>query len=291
MSDDPSSTGSQPRSWLERISQALSGEPRNRDDLIEELRAAKDNGLLDNNTLTMLEGTLSMLDKLVMDVMVPRAKMVALSIDCDVPAALKLVVESGHSRFPLFGESLDDIQGILLAKDLLKCFAAPELPCSLAALKRPVSLVPETKRLDLLLTDFRSKRQHMAIVVDEYGGTAGLVTIEDVLEEIVGEIDDEHDAEDRIEAPIQQAPDGSWQVQALASINDFNRHFGTQFSDAESDTIGGLVMHSIGHLPETGASIELTGWRFEVARADSRRVHVLRVRPPEIQAGWPGAAG
>jgi magnesium and cobalt transporter len=287
MSDDPSSP---PRGWLERISQALSGEPRTREELIAELHAAKNNGLLDAETLAMLEGAISVKDKLAMDVMVPRARMVAIPIDASLPQALKIVTESGHSRFPLYGESLDEIQGILLAKDLLKCFEKPELPCSISGLKRSVTLIPDTKRLNILLRDFRASRSHMAVVVDEYGGTAGLVTIEDVLEEIVGEIDDEHDAEDKAEHSIQQLDERCWSVQALTPIAAFNAHFGTRFSDDESDTIGGYVLHALGHLPEQGASIELDAWRFEVARADSRRVHLFKVQEPPQEAGWPEAA-
>lgn len=276
--DYPSTHGSAPRSWLERLSQALSGEPRNREELVDELRAAKDKGLFDAETLAMLEGALSVGDRQVRDVMVPRARMVTIPIEASFEDMLKIVVESGHSRFPLHGEDLDDIRGVLLAKDLLKCVSARSLPCDAQTLRRPVVLVPESKRLNVLLRDFKSNRQHMAMVVDEYGGVAGLVTIEDVLEEIVGEIDDEHDAEDKPEALILAAPEGNWTVQALTPIGEFNAHFGTTFSDEDSDTVGGLVTQAIGHLPESGDQVDLGGWNFEVARADSRRVHTLKVR-------------
>ena len=276
--DYPSTHGSAPRSWLERLSQALSGEPRNREELVDELRSAKDKGLLDAETLAMLEGALSVAEKQVRDVMVPRARMVAIPIEASFDDMLRIIVESGHSRFPLHGEDLDDIRGILLAKDLLKCVAAKTLPCNAESLRRPVVLVPESKRLNVLLRDFKSNRQHMALVVDEYGGVAGLVTIEDVLEEIVGEIDDEHDAEDKPETLIQPSPEGSWMVQALTPIAEFNTHFGTEFSDDDSDTVGGLVTQAMGHLPESGDQVDLGGWSFEVARADNRRVHTLKVR-------------
>lgn len=282
MSEDyPSTSGSAPKGWLGRLSQALSGEPRNREELIDELRAARDKGLLDSETLAMLEGAMGVADKHARDVMVPRAQMVSIPIDATFEQMLQIVVQSGHSRFPLHGEDQDDIHGILLAKDLLKCVAAGNLPCDAQALRRPVVLVPESKRLNVLLRDFKANRQHMAMVVDEYGGVAGLVTIEDVLEEIVGEIDDEHDAEDLPAELIQPLPDGAWVVQALTPIEDFNDHFGTRFSDEDSDTVGGLVTQTLGHLPEQGDRVEVEGWTFEVSQADSRRVHVLNVRVPE----------
>ena len=282
MSEDyPSTSGSAPKGWLERLSQALSGEPRNREELIEELRSAKRKGLLDSETLAMLEGAMSVADKHARDIMVPRAQMVSIPIDASFADMLQIVVESGHSRFPLHGEDQDDIHGILLAKDLLKCVAAQNLPCDARTLRRPVVLVPESKRLNVLLRDFKANRQHMAMVVDEYGGIAGLVTIEDVLEEIVGEINDEHDAEDKPESLIQPLSEGTWTVQALTPIDEFNEHFGTRFSDDDSDTVGGLVTQSLGHLPEQGDSVELDGWKFEVSQADNRRVHLLNVRVAE----------
>jgi magnesium and cobalt transporter len=278
MSEDyPSTSGSAPKGWLERLSQALSGEPRNREELIEELRAAKQKGLLDSETLAMLEGAMSVAYKHARDIMVPRAKMVSIPISATFDDMLQIVVESGHSRYPLHGEDQDDIHGILLAKDLLKCVAARNLPCDARSLRRPVVLVPESKRLNILLRDFKANRQHMAVVVDEYGGVAGLVTIEDVLEEIVGEIDDEHDAEDRPIISIQSIADGVWTVEALTPILEFNQHFATRFSDEDSDTVGGLVTQALGHLPEQGDSIELDGWKFEVSQADNRRVHQLHV--------------
>jgi magnesium and cobalt transporter len=282
MSEDyPSTSGSAPKSWLERLSQALSGEPRNREELVDELRAAKEKGLLDTETLAMIEGAMSVAEKHARDIMVPRARMVSIPVSASFEEMLSIVVESGHSRFPLHGEDQDDIHGILLAKDLLKCVAAKTVPCDAQSLRRPVVLVPESKRLNVLLRDFKANRQHMAMVVDEYGGVAGLVTIEDVLEEIVGEIDDEHDAEDRPETLIQPESEGVWAVQALTPIDEFNLHFGTRFSDEDSDTVGGLVTQTLGHLPEQGDRIELDGWAFEVTAADNRRVHLLTVRNAE----------
>ena len=277
--DDPSTSGAAPRSWLDRLSHALSGEPQNRADLMQELKSAMKKGLLDADTLRMVEGALTVSDKQVADVMVPRARMVMLDADAALADNLQTVIESGHSRFPVHGDSTDEILGILLAKDLLRCLARPGQPCELRKLLRPAQLIPESKRLNLLLKDFRSNRNHMAVVVDEFGGVAGLVTIEDVLEEIVGEIDDELDAEDKPEVYIQPQPDGAWSVRALTPLEDFNEHFHTRLESEDVDTVGGLVTQELGHLPERGESIEIGGFTFEVAKADDRRLHLLRVRP------------
>ncbi len=280
MNDDiPSTSGSAPRSWLERLGQAFAGEPRNREDLIEELRHARENGLVDGDTLVMLEGALSVSDKQVADVMVPRAQVVWISIDASLQEVLRVVTTSGHSRFPVHGENEDDVLGLLLAKDLLRHFANGAEHFELRRILRPLTLIPESKKLNLLLKEFRVARTHMAVVVDEYGGVAGLITIEDVLEEIVGEIDDEHDAEDKPEVQILAQGDGLYLVQALTPIDDFNLHFRTRLESETSDTIGGLVVEELGHLPELGDSVEIAGLMFEVAKADARRVHQLRVRP------------
>ncbi|HET7845155.1 MAG TPA: CBS domain-containing protein, partial [Xanthomonadales bacterium] len=193
MSEDSSTAGSASRSWFDRLSQAFSGEPRNREELLEELRAAQANGLMSFDTLAMIEGAIGVTDKQVSDVMVPRAQMVTVPTTATLAETMRIVTESGHSRFPVTGEDRDEVVGILLAKDLLRCYADGAPPCDVRTLVRKPVLVPETKRLNVLLKDFRSGRNHMAIVVDEYGGVSGLVTIEDVLEEIVGDIDDEHD--------------------------------------------------------------------------------------------------
>ncbi len=274
MNDEPpSSSAPQARSWLDRLGQMLSGEPRNREELLEELRNAKDNGLLSAETLTMIEGAIGVTEKQVSDVMVPRAQMVSVPVDGTLADLLEIVLESGHSRFPVTGEDRDEIIGTLLAKDLLRCLAQPERPCDIRSLIRPVRLIPESKRLNVLLREFRSSRHHLAVVVDEYGGVAGLVTIEDVLEEIVGDIDDEHDDESNPDAAIRLLPDGRHNVSALTPIADFNSAFGSDFSDDEYDTIGGLVTARFGHLPEAGEDIALGRFRFQVAKADARRVH------------------
>jgi magnesium and cobalt transporter len=255
----------------------LSGEPRNRDELLEELRQAQANGLISHDTLAMIEGAVTVSDKQVSNVMVQRSQMVTLPIDATLDAILRIVTESGHSRFPVTAENRDEIVGILLAKDLLKCYAEGAPPCSLVSLIRPAVLIAESKRLNVLLKEFRASRNHMAIVIDEYGGVAGLVTIEDVLEEIVGDIDDEHD-EDETSNLIQSHSDGRYLVHALTPIADFNDRFGTGFSDDEFDTVGGLVTASFGHLPQPGEETELAGLQFKVTKADDRRVHQFAVR-------------
>jgi magnesium and cobalt transporter len=278
MNEDHSSGGSAPRSWLGRLGQALSGEPRNRDELLEELRGAQANGLVSADTLAMIEGAIAVADKQVSDVMVPRSQMVCVPVDEPLAEALRIVVESGHSRFPVTGEDRDEIVGILLAKDLLRCFAQGDSDTPLSSLIRRTSMIPESKRLNELLKEFRSGRQHMAIVVDEFGGVAGLVTIEDVLEEIVGDISDEHD-DDETSGLIQREPSGRWLVSALTPVADFNDALGSRFEDDEFDTVGGLVTAAFGHLPRVGEQVEIDGLRFTVTRADKRRLLQLGVDP------------
>ena len=245
----------------------FSGEPRNRDELIEELRTARANGLLANDTLTMLEGAIKVTELSVDDVMVPRAQIVMLPGDASVHDILPIVVESGHSRFPVHGEQD--------AEDLLKYFGNGT-DSNIRGLLRPAVLIPESMRLNVLLAEFRLSRNHMALVVDEYGGVAGLITIEDVLEQIVGEIDDEHDDE---EDPVLMSTlvGGGFAVSALTEIADFNEEIGTSFSDEEFDTIGGMVTSEFGHLPEVGETIDVAGYRFHVTEADDRRVQQFRV--------------
>ena len=265
------------RSWLDRISSALSGEPTTREDLVELLRDVQADGLIAADTLRMMEGAIAVSDMTVADVMVPRAQMVALPADAKFLDLMKDVVESGHSRFPVHGEDKDEILGILLAKDLLRGVVADNGPGTVRELLRPAVLIPESKKLNVLLREFRQSRNHMAIVIDEYGGVAGLVTIEDVLEEIVGEIDDEHDDAEDPDALIAAQSDGQFIVDALTPIADFNERFGADFDDDEYDTIGGLVTAAIGHLPEAGEELTLGRFGFRVARADSRRLHALHV--------------
>ena len=277
MSEDSPSSPPERRSWLERLSLAFSGEPQTREDLVEILRDARANGLVTPDTLKMLEGALSVSEQQVGDIMVPRSQMVSLPLAAKFLDLMKMVVESGHSRFPVHGDDRDEILGILLAKDLLRGMVADGGPSTVRELLRPAVLIPESKRLNVLLKEFRLSRNHMAIVVDEYGGVAGLVTIEDVLEQIVGEIDDEHDDAEDPNALIAAQADGQYLVDALTPISDFNARFGADFDDDEYDTIGGLITAAIGHLPEAGEELTLGRFGFRVARADARRLHTLHV--------------
>jgi len=273
MNDDyPSSSGSGV-SWLDKLSKAFSSDPRNREDLKIILHSAAESGILDLESLTMLEGALSVSEMQVRDVMVPRSQMVVINHDADLEDCLPLIVESGHSRFPVIREDKDEVEGILLAKDLLHHFLNGRSAFELSRVCRPASVIPESKRLNMLLRDFRAGRNHMAIVVDEYGGVSGLVTIEDVLEEIVGEIDDEHDVEDV--ANIVKLPQGRFRVQPLTPIEEFNEVFECELSDEYFDTVGGLVLAEFGRLPEVGESIAILNYHFDVVAADKRRLHML----------------
>lgn len=269
---DSSSAAS--RGWLERLGRAFGSEPRNREDLIEMLRDMAGQGLIESDTLAMLEGALEVDELQVRDVMVPRSHMVVIPAGATLEELLPIIIESGHSRFPVVGEDRDEIKGILLAKDLLKLVANGS-DIKLTDLLRAPVIIPESKRLNVLLREFRISKNHMAIVVDEYGGVSGLVTIEDVLEEIVGDIDDEHDAE--AVQDIQRLDDGKYLVQALTAIDDFNDAFGTEFNDDEYDTIGGLVVAEFGRLPEAGESVDIGEWNFVVTSADDRRLHAMEV--------------
>lgn len=264
------------RSWFERLSQALQGEPQDRDQLVDVLRDAEQRELLDTEALSMIEGVLQVAEMQVRDVMIPRAQVVEVERDSPPEEFVQTIIASGHSRFPVTGESRDEIVGILLAKDVLTYFAKDDgRAFSIRDVMRPVVFIPESKRLNVLLREFRGSRNHMAVVVDEYGGVAGLVTIEDVLEQIVGEIDDEHDTEE--ERYIKRLSNGEFTVKALTPIEDFNEYFQTKFSDAEFDTIGGLVVSGFGYLPKRGETHRLGPANFKVLRADNRRVHLLRV--------------
>ena len=279
MSKDLNATGR----WLKRITQSLSGEPQDREELMQLLREAAERGLVDGDALTMLEGVLEVADLQVRDIMVPRVQMVFIRRDEPPERILPAVIESGHSRFPVMDEDRDDIVGILLAKDLLRYYAGEE-EFNVRQMLRPAVFVPESKRLNVLLHEFRKNRNHMAIVVDEYGGVAGLVTIEDVLEQIVGEIEDEYDF-DELEDNVLREKGGRWRVKASTEISDFNQVFGTAFSDEEYDTIGGHVIHRFGRLPKRGETIAIDGLKLTVLRADSRRLYMLQVeRVPEAAA-------
>lgn len=285
MSNGNGSGDSATPSWWIRLGQVLSGEPRDRAEFVEFLRDAEDRNLFDAEALSIMEGALQVGEIQVRDIMVPRAQMVVVEVDAAPEQLVGVAVESGHSRFPVVGDSRDDVRGILLAKDLLAFLAATgeSGQFDIEDTMRPVVFIPESKRLNMLLREFRANRNHMAIVVDEYEGVAGLVTIEDVLEQIVGEIDDEHDVDE--DDGIRALGDGEHVVKALTPIDEFNEHFGTAFSDAEFDTVGGLVVKAFGHFPKRGETCRIDGVNVEVLRADRRRVHLLRVNLAAEVAG------
>lgn len=263
-------------SWLRRLAEAISGEPRSLEQLAEVLGDARERGLIDADVLQMLEAVLQVSEIQVRDIMVPRSQMVVISRDEPVEKILPVVIESGHSRFPVVGEDRDEVQGILLAKDLLRVFVEDQADdFDIKECLRPAVFIPESKRLNVLLKEFRVTHNHMAIVVDEYGGVAGLLTIEDVLEQIVGDIGDEYDIDEG--EGIRKEADRSWTVPALTRIEDFNQAFSTRFSDEEFDTIGGLVLHELGRMPRRGEAVHIGGLEIKVTRADRRRVETLRV--------------
>ncbi len=273
--DPPSSN------WLERLTNLFDADPKDRKSLINILRDAETRSLINSDALGMLEGVLQVSEMQVRDVMVPRPKMVVVERDESIKTILKIVVTSTHSRLPVLGENRDDIVGILLAKDLLQLFYQSQLndeaePFSIRESLRPAVIVPESKRLDVLLKEFRQKRNHMALVVDEYGTVSGLVTIEDVLEQIVGEIEDETDIDDG-EDNINQIEKNEYNIKAFTDIEDFDAFFGSQFQHQDIETIGGLVMQAFGHLPSRGESVDIEAFRFTVLHADKRRIRQLKV--------------
>ena len=261
-------------SLLERISHWLMREPEDREQLIELLHGAYENNLMDADALAMIEGVLQVSEMRVGEIMIPRAQMDVIDINDAPEAFIPFVIETAHSRFPVIDKDKDDVIGILLAKDLLRHYA--ESDSDIRGMLRPAVFIPESKRLNVLLKEFRSNRNHIAIVVDEYGGVAGLVTIEDVLEQIVGDIEDEYDF-DETEDNIIRERDGVFRVKAGTEIGDFNQMLHAHFSDEEFDTVGGLVVSRFGHLPKRGESVKFDGFQFSVLRADSRRLHAVRV--------------
>jgi magnesium and cobalt transporter len=279
MNDKPPSTsGPGTPGLVARIKRAITGEPWSRDEIQTFIQSEVE---LDAEEKSMLSGVLEVSETQVRDVMVPRSQMVVIDIEEEFDDILAMIVESGHSRFPVIGEDRDEILGILLAKDLLRYFGSDQAKdLTIRKLLRPAAVIPESKRLNALLKEFRASHNHMAIVVDEYGGVAGLLTIEDVLEEIVGNIDDEHDQE---EAEFIR-PDGdrngkpSFAVRALTRVEDFNEYFECDLDDEEYDTIGGLVMHALGRLPRRGEKVNFGGFEFSVTRADKRRIDALQVQ-------------
>ena len=264
---------------IARVRRALKGDPLSREELHDYIRQPETD--LDAEEKSMLVGVLEVSETQVREVMVPRSQMVVIEIEQDFDDILAIIIESGHSRFPVIGEDRDEVLGVLLAKDLLRYFGSNEADdVPLLRILRPASVIPESKRLNALLKEFRDSHNHMAIVVDEYGGVAGLLTIEDVLEEIVGEIDDEHDQEEAefIGADGEHNGRPCFAVRALTRVEDFNEFFGCELDDEEYDTIGGLVMHELGRLPRRGEKIDFSGFEFLVVIADRRRVETLRVQ-------------
>ncbi|MFC3193512.1 HlyC/CorC family transporter [Marinicella sediminis] len=278
MTDDQSRKDSDPehqKSWLSKLANIFTDEPRNRDDLLEILLESHQNGLLDMDALNMMKGALKVTDLQVRQVMVPRAQMVVIPLTSDIEEVLPIIVESGHSRFPVVGEDKDELEGILLAKDVLKSFVKEENDFNLKEILRPAVVIPESKQVNILLNEFRTTRNHMAIIIDEYGGVAGLVTIEDILEVIVGEIDDEYD--DHEDPYIMKVSEDQYRINALTTIEEFNEAFDYNFDDAEFDTVGGLVASVAGRLPETGEEILVEDLRFKVIKSDKRRIEFVQI--------------
>lgn len=269
-----------PRSWFEKFIQLFQDTPQDRDQLIEILSTAQENTLITNELLSMMLGVMHISELQARDIMIPRAEMVIIEEEMEFSSMMSRVVESGHSRFPVIGDNRDDIEGILLAKDLLHFSAktrdAQKNPFVLKEYLRPAAIIPESKRLDVLLKEFRLNRNHMAIVVDEYGGVAGLITIEDVLEQIVGEIEDEFDAEE-VDDNIHKIAENIFNVKARTEIEEFNDYFGSKISDEEYDTIGGILMQAFGHMPARGEKTVIDNLNFEIISADTRRIKLLRV--------------
>ncbi len=268
-------------SLLERLSSMLLREPEDREQLVSLLHSAFEHHLLDAEALSMIEGVLQVSETQVRDVMIPRSQMDMIDVTESPETFIPFVIMKAHSRFPVFEDNRDNVIGILLAKDLLRFYAEDEF--DVRDMLRPAVFVPESKRLNVLLKEFRANRNHIAIVVDEYGGVSGLITIEDVIEQIVGDIEDEYDF-DETEDNILTDKSGRYRVKAITEITDFNNHFGTSFSDEDFDTVGGMVVSRFGRLPKRGESIIIDGYTFQVLRADSRKVSALLVdkpKPPE----------
>lgn len=274
--DDPQS---QDKTWLERLAQAFSYDPKSREDVVEILRLAHGNQIIDSDALEIMEGALHVSDQQVREIMIPRSQMVMISAEAPMEAVLAEAIESNHSRFPVVGESTDDVRGILLAKDLLQVALKGLDSLKLEDVLRPATIIPESKRLNVLLREFREQRYHMAVVVDEYGGVSGLVTIEDVLEEIVGDIEDETDETEH--EFVQFLGENRYLVAALTPIDDFNETFDAGFSDEEFDTIGGILLQSFGRFPQIGDSVTIGNLAFRVVDGDNRQIRQLEVTREE----------
>jgi len=278
MSEDRSSSDPGDKSWIEKIAHAFSSEPKTREDLLDVLAVARQNEVIDDDATSIVEGAMHISEMQAREIMIPRPQMVVLKIEQPLSELLLIIMETGHSRYPVIGDTLDEVLGSLLSKDLLPLLwkTGNTDDIDLRTVLRPATLVPESKRLNVLLRDFREKRNHMAVVIDEYGGAAGLITIEDILEQIVGDIEDEYDEEDDL--PISKIADNDFVVKALTPIEEFNNYFNANLSDDEFDTIGGLLLQSFGHLPSRNEVAQLEHFEFKVVNADHRQIHLLRMR-------------
>ena len=280
---NPGKKNKSQRSWIERLGQVLQGELKDREQLTIVLNEAQKNNVIDQEAFSMIDGVLQVAEMQVRDIMLPRSQMIVLEMDLSEEELLDTVVVSAHSRFPVIGDSKDEVVGILLAKDLLPhLINNGDKKLNVREILRPAVFIPESKRLNVLLNEFRSTRNHIAIVVDEYGGVAGMVTIEDVLEQIVGEIEDEHDFDE--DTYIFEHNKDHATVKAITPLDDFNEHFKTKFKDDEFDTIGGIVMQALGHVPKRGESVVINDLEFKILRSSNRRINLLEVSPKVVQA-------
>jgi magnesium and cobalt transporter len=278
MNDDSERDTGRTGRWIQRLADSLSGEPRDRDELLQVLEDAKERGIVDEDDFAMLQGVLEVGEQQVRDIMVPRSQMVVINRDDALEDILAAVIESGHSRYPVVDEDREKVLGILLAKDLLRMVNEDEAHFDIKECLRNAVFIPESKRLNVLLKEFRANHHHMAIVVDEYGSVAGLVTIEDVLEQIVGDIGDEYDIDDELDVAREDAR--HFTVRAQTRITDFNDYFGTDYSDEEYDTIGGLLLNHLGRLPRRAESVVIDEFEYKMLRGDRRRIELLRLTTP-----------
>ncbi|WP_340676865.1 CNNM family magnesium/cobalt transport protein CorC [Paraglaciecola sp.] len=285
MSEDnpPSSSGSANKGWLDKIVQSFSTEPKTKQDLVSIFQEAENSGIINPETREMIKGVMEVSDLRVRDIMIPRAQMMTIDIDETVEEFIPAILDSAHSRFPVISEDKDHIEGILLAKDLLAFAFDPSKKLEIKNILRPAVIVPESKRVDVLLKEFRQKRYHMAIVVDEYGGVSGLVTIEDILELIVGEIEDEHDDDEKESDDIKTLNKHTYSVKALTALDDFNKFFSTKFDEEEADTIGGIVLRAFGHMPARDEEVVINNILFKVTNSDKRRLVQLKITLPETE--------
>ena len=278
--NDEISTGGADNSLLKKIIKVFSPNPSSSDEVADMLRSAENESIIDASALQIMEGALKVSDLQAREIMIPRSQMNVIEEDFSLEQVLDMVIQSQHSRFPVVGESADDVLGILLAKELLPLVLSGKESFDLKSLLRPATIIPESKRLNILLQEFREHRYHMAIVVDEYGGVSGLLTIEDVLEEIVGEIEDETDEEEAEQ--ISKINDNLYRIEAITEIDDFNEYFDIGFSDDEFDTVGGLVVHKFGRLPDIGESVSIENFDFKVIDGDNRKINLLEVRKNDL---------